>query len=186
MMLSLVPMSTTVTPPAFPGSFYVGSQLSVGINKGGATYDASGGMCCSKINSSQCSFETVSEGQDVYQSTELKMHRFGSVIHNYTTNWPSEDSGREMAVTRSSQTQKYANSTHKWACVEWCPLQSNQQFYDLIDIGDGRKRTQVSFVRNVTVTQSHGQPGLCILRSCRTRLFRGHFPTMRARPASKN
>lgn len=142
-----------LVPPTFPANFYVGQQLFMALNKGGATYSPDGGLCCSKTKSPQCSLQTVSQGQDTWQSASLKMQRFGSVIKNFTANsHKAEEFGREMAVVPAAQMPKYANSSHKWACAAYCPMKSGT-FYDLVDIGDGRKVDKVSFVGNVTVVQ---------------------------------
>ena len=147
---------SSVNPPTFSESFYTGQQSLLQLNKGGAHYAANGGICCSKTKSSQCRFEAMNQGTDVWQSAELKMHRFGSVVNNYTLNYhKAEEFGREMAVVPSSQMPKYANSSHKWACAVYCPLQQGT-YYNLVEVGTGRKQDPVSFIGNVTVTQSSG------------------------------
>ena len=151
-MLSLLAVVQGVAPPTFPDTFYSGMQTYIAINKGAAVFAPNGGMCCSKTNSSQCSFETVNQGQDTWQSAALKMHRFGSVINNYTADRQmAEEYGRQMAVAPATQIAKYANSSHKWACAVYCPMKS--EYYDLIEIGTGRKVDPASFLGNFTVTQ---------------------------------
>ena len=162
-MLLLVTAAVSLLPPTFPTDFYSGIQTYQRVNKGGATFLPGGAACCNKMNSSQCSLETVNLGQDTWQSSELKMHRFGSVVNNYTVNTHgAEMDGRQMAVAPAREVAKYANSSHKWVCMEYCPLTSGS-FYDLIEIGTGRKVDAVSFLGNHTVTQREGPSALAAL-----------------------
>ena len=163
-MLSLfVHAIPAVAPPTFPSSFYAGMQTFIALNKGGATFAPGGGACCSKTKSSKCGLQVINQGADTWQSGELQMHRQNNVVTNFTANFRvGETSGREMAVVPASQTTKYANSSHKWACAVYCPLQG-EVYYDLIEIGTGKKHDAVTFEGNVTVTQREGP--LALLRS---------------------
>lgn len=99
------------------------------INQGG--YFSAQGSCCSMAHSPQCKLQSINMGSDVREQGSKNRSRTDSA-QGAIVNWFGSV-GKQMAVLPGSQ----ANSTHKWACAQYCPLQGD--FMSSIMIGDGNK-----------------------------------------------
>ena len=117
------------TPPTFAKDFYVGSQDVLNIVQGG--YNIQGGACCSMSNSPQCKIQAVNDGSDVREQGSKERSRSDSA-QGSIVNWFGSIN-KQMAIVPGAQ----ANSTHKWACAQYCPLTGD--FMSSITIGDGQK-----------------------------------------------
>jgi len=135
-------------PPTFSDNYYIGQQVFLALDKGGAHFAPDGGMCCSKISDSSCSFEVISQGSDLYNYGDMQLTSTGTVVSNYTT-LPTEQYGRQYALKPAA-----AGSSYKYECAVYCPLSSS--YFNVIAIGDGRKQDPVSFMGNETV--NNGAP----------------------------
>jgi hypothetical protein len=122
-------MRVAPQPPVFAKDFYVGAQSDLVINQGG--YYINNGACCSMTHSSQCKNQFQSMGADTYEQGTQNRSRSdggqGSIVRWYGSVM------KEMAVVPGSA----ANSTHKWACAVYCPIEKGDTFQSAITIGDG-------------------------------------------------
>jgi len=118
-------------PPVFAKDFYVGQQSALAINQGG--YYVKDGVCCSQEHSSQCKLQAVNMGSDVYEQGSTERSRSDSA-QGAIVNWYGNVS-KQMAIVPGAE----VNSTHKWACVQYCPLQKGDHFMSVLQIGDGEK-----------------------------------------------
>ena len=154
-----------VAPPTFPLNFYVGMQQWTVLNHGGAHWEPDGSVCCAH-NDTQCSMQSYSLGNDVFQYGTQETVRIGGTMNNYTGT-EENPHGIQYAVEPAGP-----NSTHKWACAEYCPL--DKSFFSLVEIGDGLKYDQVKFEGNVTVAQTGCTPLCqCVRGVCGVRGVRG-------------
>ena len=143
-------------PPTFSDNYYIGQQVFLALDKGGAHFAPDGGMCCSKISDSSCSFEVISQGSDLYNYGDMQLTSTGTVVSNYST-LPTEQYGRQYALKPAA-----AGSSYKYECAVYCPLSSS--YFNVIAIGDGRKQDPVSFMGNETVNNGgvlRSRAGLC-------------------------
>ena len=103
------------SPPKFADSFYTGLQASMAINTGG--YKQGSDKVCCAADAPQCKIQTQSLGSDTFEHTSKQMVHMnnarGSVVSNYQ---PAVK--KMMGVVPGQQ----VNSTHKWACLAYCPL----------------------------------------------------------------
>ena len=116
-------------PPKFGSDFYVGEQSALGINQGG--YYANDRICCSMEHSSQCKLQALNMGSDVYEQGSSNRSRSDS-IQGAIVRWYGSVN-KEMAVAPGDA----VNSTHKWACVQYCPIKKGDHFMPSLQIGDG-------------------------------------------------
>jgi len=135
-MLSLVassalgaPTTPMATPPTFAQDFYVGRQDALAINQGGYAID--NGMCCSLQHSSQCKIQGINMGADTYEQGSKERTRSDSAQGSIVNWWGTVK--KQMALVPGSS----VNSTHKFACAQYCPLDG--EFTPSIQIGDGQK-----------------------------------------------
>ena len=139
-----------VKPPEFPSDFYVGMQQWTVLNKGGAHFQEDGGICCS-LKDSTCGLQTFNLGSDVYQYGSKEYVRVGGVIYNYTVSAAKgAPQGIEFAVIPAGP-----NSSHTYACAQYCPLDHN--FFSFVAIGDGLKYDKIHFAGNATMSQKGGE-----------------------------
>ena len=122
--------STAQTPPVFAKDFYVGSQSVLGINQGG--YYIQDGICCSSEHSSGCKLQFINQGEDVYEQGTTERSRSDSA-RGAIVNWYGNVS-KQMAIVPGAE----VNSTHKWACVQYCPI-TDGSFESILQVGDGQK-----------------------------------------------
>lgn len=120
-------LPTGSTPPTFAKDFYVGTQDSIALNQGG--YYVKDGMCCSMEHASQCKLQGISMGSDYFEQGTTNRSRADSA-QGSTVQWYSIK--KEMAVVPGAQ----VNSTHKWACAAYCPI-DDEEFESILQIGDG-------------------------------------------------
>ena len=130
-------------PPTFADSFYVGSQASLTLNQNG--YKKSDGKVCCALNSPGCKVQMQSMGNDVREQVSMNRTRIdggrGSIVTWYG------DVKKQMAVVPGSA----ANSTHKWACVQYCPTTSGL-FTPTLEIGDGKSSKGIKDLGQATIT----------------------------------
>lgn len=128
-MFSAGAPTLAATPPTFAKDFYVGMQTSLAINQGG--YSGPSGTCCSLTHASQCKVQAINMGEDSREQGSMNRSRSdggqGSIV-----NWWGEVK-KQMAIVPGSS----VNSTHKYACAQYCPLDG--EFMSAIMIGDGQK-----------------------------------------------
>lgn len=114
-MLSTITMlSTAATPPTFAKDFYVGTQTSLAINQGG--YASSTGTCCSLKHAAQCKVQAANMGEDTREQGSMNRTRSDSGRGSIVNWWG--DVKKQMAIVPGSA----VNSTHKYACAQYCPL----------------------------------------------------------------
>jgi len=147
LILSVAPQAGT--PPTFADSFYVGSQAKLVENQGGYK-TADNAICCS-FGSAACKVQQQSAGNDVHEQVSQNRTRIdggrGSIVSWYGK------VNKQMAVVPGAQ----ANSTHKWACLQYCPIQGG--FEPTLQIGDG-KNPRVQDLGQTTVMQPKSIGGL--------------------------
>lgn len=117
------------TPPVFATDFYVGRQDAIAINQGG--YRVANGVCCSMEHAAQCKLQGVNAGGDTYEQGSKERVRSDSARGSVVSWWG--DVKKQFAIIPGSQ----ANSTHKWACAQYCPLDG--EYVPSLLIGDGQK-----------------------------------------------
>lgn len=117
------------TPPAFASDYYVGEQSALAINQGG--YKINNGICCSKTHSSNCKLQAMNSGGDVYEQGSKERTRTDSARGAVVSWWGSVK--KQMAVVPGAA----VNSTHKFACAAFCPLDG--KYAPSLRIGDGQK-----------------------------------------------
>ena len=122
---------TGTTPPTFADDFYVGQLSSIAINQGGYRKPDTGAVCCDLKHSPQCKVQQLTMGEDVRQQASKDRIRSDSARGSIVTWWG--DVKKQMAVVPGSA----ANSSHKWACAQYCPQAGS--FEPVLQIGDGRK-----------------------------------------------
>ena len=131
-MLALVSVTIgapSATPPTFAKDFYVGQQSSLAINQGGYVGDK--GTCCSLEHASQCKVQASNMGADLREQGSQDRSRTDSARGSIVNWWGNVK--KQMAIVPGSA----VNSSHKWACAQYCPLDG--EFYSAIKIGDGQK-----------------------------------------------
>ena len=132
--LMIAALSASSSPlPAFPKNFYSGIQQSV-AQKQGEAYWIDNGACCSAEHASRCTVQIYNIGYDYYEYPEKNMTRSDSA-HGSTVHMYEDGSGKEMAVVPGN----LVNSTHKWACVQFCPLAMNALFFSSLYMGKDAK-----------------------------------------------
>ena len=132
-----------VPPPVWNDSFYVGQQSALAQNQGG--YKIDNGLCCDFTTGGSCKVEIQSMGSDVREQTSKQRIRSdsarGSIVSWYDT------VKKQMAVVPGAE----VNSTHKWACVQYCPTTAG--FVGTLDIGGGNKKAKITDMGQATITQ---------------------------------
>ena len=128
--LPTMPLAGT-TPPTFADDFYVGQMSSIYLNQGGYRKAATGAVCCDLKHAAQCKVQQLTMGEDVRQQATKDRIRSDSARGSIVTWWGSVK--KQMAVVPGSA----ANSTHKWACAQFCPQAGS--FAPILEIGDGKK-----------------------------------------------
>ena len=132
-MLALTSLSlglpTAPTPPTFALDYYVGRQDALAINQGG--YKIENGVCCSMKNSASCKIQGINLGGDTYEQGSKERSRTDSA-QGSTVEWFGNVNKR-MAIVPGAA----VNSSHKFACAQYCPLQG--KYFPSLIIGDGQK-----------------------------------------------
>jgi len=132
----------SVTPPAFADSFYVGAQASLTLNQNG--YKKSDGKICCALDSAGCKVQMQSAGNDVREQVSMNRTRIDGGRGSIVT-WFG-DVQKQMAVVPGSA----VNSTHKWACMQYCPTTTS--FMPTLEIGEG-KSPKVQDLGQASITQ---------------------------------
>ena len=107
-------------------SFYVGAQTSLTLNQNG--YKQSDGKVCCAMNSPGCKVQMQSAGNDVREQVSMNRTRIDGGRGSIVT-WFG-DVNKQMAVVPGSA----VNSTHKWACMQYCPTTTG--FTPTLEIGN--------------------------------------------------
>jgi len=106
-----LPLAAALAPPHLPPDFYTGLQGVIATAPG--AYRTEDALCCAK-DSPGCQVVTQSMGADIFQqgSRNRTLHRGAQAVLEWAA--PVH---KIMALVPGSA----INSTHKWACAEYCP-----------------------------------------------------------------
>ena len=134
----LVGLSVAVAPPKLPADFYTGVQGVIVTAPG--SYAAQDAVCCAK-DAPSCQIITQTMGADIFQqgSRNRTLHKGAQGI---VLEWAAPVHKIMTLLPGSS-----VNSTHKWACAEYC--ETTDPFKDEVAIPSSK----VKYLGKKTVAQ---------------------------------
>ena len=138
-MLSLFALATT--PPTLPTDFYTGLQGIIATAPG--AYQIKDALCCAR-DAPECSIVTQTMNAHLFEQGSLNRSIELSNIEGNVLQW-----GDPVRKIINLQPGSAVNSSHKWACASYCPM--DDDFASQIVIAPNHEK--VTYLGRKTVSQ---------------------------------